>query len=120
MISMNQNLIDCYIIIDITVTSTCPNTVQNPGHFTYGSTYIKSPNYPQPYPDNTECFWNISVPCQGTVPIKDLPGIKMSFDTFQLNSNDDVLEIKQGSWLLHTLRTNEKTQPMLFREQHIE
>ena len=102
------------------VTSSCVNTVQNPSNFGSGSTIIKSPKYPQPYPNNIECFWNISVPCQGTVPTSNLPGIKITFDKFLLKSNEDILEIKMGNWLVHSIRGKEQPQPMFFREQYVE
>ena len=106
--------------LGLIVTSSCADTVRNPSNFGSGSTIIKSPKYPQPYPNNIECFWNISVPCQGRLPASNLPGIKMVFDKFRLKSNDDVLEIKMGSWLLHSIRGNEHPQPMFFREHYIE
>lgn len=102
------------------MTSSCAKTVRNPGHFTASSTFITSPNYPKPYSDNTECFWNVSVPCQGMVPTKDLPEIKVLFDIFRLNSRDDVLEVKIGNWLLRSIRGNEIPKPMFFKEQYIE
>ena len=108
------------MIAGLIVTSSCTNTVRNPGHFTSGSTFITSPNYPKPYLDNTECFWNISVPCQGRVPTKEFPEIKVSFDIFQLHSNEDVLEVKIGNRLLKRIRGNEIPEPMFFKEQFIE
>ncbi|XP_032240944.2 tolloid-like protein 1 [Nematostella vectensis] len=55
---------------------------------------ISSPGYPTPYPDNTDCIWQISVPTGHRIALAFI-----DFDFRQVNQEDgctDYLEMREG------------------------
>ena len=115
---MSMNLFICYT--DPIVTQTCRRTVRGPGDGTGGTTFLTSPDYPNLYPENTKCHWNISVPCRGIVSIANLPMIKIDFDLFQLRPNQDELDIKRGTRLIRRIQGRQIPAPFISEEPNIE
>ena len=94
-------------------------TLRRPNHVNGGDSFIISPDYPNQYPDDIVCNWNISVPCQGVKDIsdRDLPGIRIDFDIFQLKSRD-ALDIKIGKQLIRRLQGKGIQQPYITNKEH--
>ena len=70
-----------------------------------------SPNYPQPYGHNAECYWTISV-ARGS-------SIHLDFHDFSLEAHDqcayDFVEVKKAINIKWQLITNKKINHMEYR-----
>ncbi|CAL4062821.1 unnamed protein product, partial [Meganyctiphanes norvegica] len=52
---------------------------------------FSSPNYPNYYPDEVDCYWIVKTPND------TLNSVRVTFESFNTASNDDYLDIRDGS-----------------------
>ena len=96
-------------------------TINGPKHTSnHRKTLIESPNYPKPYPDNVVCRWNITVPCGSYISTEELPGIRIIFDSFQLRTTTDHLDIKENGRVVKTMQGYDKPEPFISKQKTVE